>query len=87
MKDYDPKDLSKYKGYDQEMLMSVCRFAFEMFHDIPPHDGNFYLARFIGYEIPDKWTESGFNLSNTPLIWHSLRNNVKASIRISKSFK
>jgi hypothetical protein len=37
------------------MKMSVCRAAFEMFPDIPPHEGMFKLAKEVGYNIPDKW--------------------------------
>lgn len=56
-KRYNPKDLSEYDKYDQEMKMSVCRAAFELAPYLPPHEKMFHLARSIGYPIPEKWKD------------------------------
>lgn len=49
--------LDRYKNYDNEMKLSVCGAAFQIFPhcNFPPHKGIFELARSIGYPIPEQW--------------------------------
>ncbi len=57
--DWEGNDISQYQYYPIEGLRSICEAAFNMFPDqkLPPHKGMFYLARKIGYEIPERWKD------------------------------